>query len=122
MLELKLIPGSFTVCQVNDISEIQFDRQYVFVGKTEEELSLVCQTEDVPEYCNKREDGWKAFRVEGVLEFSLIGIIAGISKLLAEYQISIYVVSTYNTDYVFVKDQYFTRTIQILSEAGYRFI
>lgn len=89
------------------------------MGKTDQELSLVCRTQAVPELTVSREDGWKAFRVEGVLDFSLIGILAGISALLAEAKIGIFVVSTYNTDYVLTRQPDFERALETLRAGGY---
>ena len=66
-----------------------------------------------------REDGWRAFRIEGVLDFSLIGILAGISGILAENKIGIFVVSTYNTDYVLTKEESFERAMALLARHGY---
>ena len=64
-MELKKIDYNFSVCRVNDYSQTDFDSEYCFIGKTDEERSVVCVTTDVP--CNvvEREDGWKAFRIEG---------------------------------------------------------
>ena len=87
--------------------------------KTDEESSLVCRTEDVPDNITDREDGWKAFRIEGVLDFSLIGILAKISALLAENEIGIFVVSTFNTDYILVKSENYAKALNALEKAGY---
>ena len=69
-LKLKQIAYGFTVCTVADDSEIDLTREFCFVGKTDEEISLVCVTEETPEHTLQREDGWRAFRIEGVLDFS----------------------------------------------------
>ena len=81
----------------------------LFCGKTDEELSLVCLTKDVPAAAEPRDDGWKAFRIQGVLDFSLMGILSKLSGILAENHIGIFAVSTYNTDYILVKKENFTR-------------
>ena len=67
----------------------------------------------------EREDGWRAFRIEGVLDFSLIGILSKISTLLADAGIGIFAVSTFNTDYILTKAENFERALQILKERGY---
>lgn len=118
-MELKKIDHNFTVCKVESEKELNLTKEFYFVGKTDEEISLVCITEDVPENTVEREDGWKAFRIQGVLDFSMIGILSKISMILAENQIGIFVVSTYNTDYVLVKEEYFARAIELLEEKGY---
>lgn len=121
-INMKKISGDFTVCKVSDYSKTDLNAEYCFTGKTDEENSLVCLTADVP--CNviAREDGWKAFKIDGVLDFSLIGVISGISALLARNKIGIFVVSTYNTDYVFVKEEYYPKTLLVLADAGYNII
>ena len=93
---------------------------YLRTGKTDEEKSLVCLTEDVPSNVIEREDGWRAFRIEGVLDFSLIGILAKIATLLAEEEIGIFVVSTFNTDYVLVKEEQEQKALETLSRMGMR--
>ena len=84
-----------------------------------EEVSLVCRTEDVPENTTDREDGWRVMRFEGVLDFSLVGILSKVSNVLAEEKISIFVTSTYNTDYVLVKGNDLERAVKALEGAGY---
>ncbi len=66
-----------------------------------------------------REDGWRAFRIEGVLDFSLTGILSAISGILAENGIGIFAVSTYNTDYILVKAENLVKALDVLREAGY---
>ena len=117
-MKLKKINVSFSVCKVADYSKVNW-REFVFTGKTDEENSLVCETEYVPENVTEREDGWKAFRIEGVLDFSLIGILAKIAGILAEEHITIFVVSTFNTDYVFLKETDYERALSCLSKQGY---
>ena len=97
-----------------------FDSDFIFVGKTDNELSVVCPTADLPTNAACRKDGWRAFRIVGTLDFSLVGVIAKISSLLSESGIPVFVVSTYNTDYVLVKKENEARTIEVLSGAGYR--
>lgn len=118
-MELKIIPHSFTVCKVERLEPADLEGEFCFVGKTDEELSLVCLTERTPNDTLQREDGWRAFRIQGVLDFSLIGILAPIAELLAQNRIGIFAVSTYNTDYVLVKQENFEKAIQALMEAGY---
>ena len=93
--------------------------EYCFVGKTDEELSLVCLTSKVPQNTIEREDGWKAFRIQGILDFSLIGILAPIANILAENKIGIFAVSTYNTDYILVKQENFEKAATLLADNGY---
>jgi hypothetical protein len=67
-----------------------------------------------------REDGWRAFRIVGTLDFSLVGVIAKISSLLSESGIPVFVVSTYNTDYVLVKKENEIKALAVFNQAGYR--
>ena len=87
-IKLKIIEETFSVCKVKDYSEIDLQAAFVFVGSTDEEKSLVCPTRLVPANTTEREDGWRAFRIEGILDFSLIGILAKISTCLAENDIA----------------------------------
>ena len=118
-MELKRIDHKLTVCKVTDISDINMDADFYFIGKTDEELSLVCKTEDTPRNTVERDDGWRGFRIQGVLDFSLIGILAKLSGILAEHKIGIFAVSTYNTDYILVKEENYERALSVLSSEGY---
>lgn len=121
-MELKALNCDLTVCKVGSVSEIDLDRDLYFIGKTDEEISLVCRTEDTPPRTTERDDGWKGFRIQGVLDFSLIGILSKISGILAENKIGIFAVSTYNTDYILVKSESFGKALSVLSDAGYDII
>ena len=116
---LKRLPLDLSVCKLADASRIDLKKEFYFIGKTDEELSLVCETKDVPAGTAARDDGWKAFRIEGVLDFSLIGILSKISGVLADAGIGIFAVSTYNTDYVLVKAGNFEKALVELEKAGY---
>ena len=118
-MELKTIPYRFTVCKLMSVGDLPSGTDFCFTAKTDEEISLVCKTEDVPENTLVRDDGWKGFRIEGVLDFSLIGILSKISAILAENKVGIFAVSTYNTDYIFVKEENFDKAINALKDNGY---
>ena len=118
-MELKKIGHKLTVCKVTDISNIDLTADFYFIGKTDEELSLVCKTEDTPIKTFERDDGWRGFRIQGVLDFSLIGILSRLSGILAEHKIGIFAVSTYNTDYILVKEENFERALEVLASEGY---
>ena len=118
-MKLKRIHGSFTVCKPKDFSQINLNSDYCFLSKTDEELSLVCLTDNVPCNTESRDDGWRAFRIEGVLDFSLTGVLYGISAVLAKNKIGIFAVSTYNTDYILTKECDFENALAALSKAGY---
>ena len=118
----KKINQDFSVCQVKDYSLTNLDSEYCFIGKTNEEKSLVCITSEVPENTIQRDDGWKAFRIQGVLDFSLIGILAKVATVLADNGISIFAVSTYNTDYVLIKKENYQKALEVLQTAGYKIV
>lgn len=118
-MKIKKIHQDFTICQVEDYSLVNLDSAYSFIGKTEEEKSLVCITSDVPANVIQRDDGWKAFCIQGVLDFSLIGILSEIASVLADNNISIFAVSTYNTDYVLIKEENYQRGLDALQALGY---
>ena len=118
-MELKALPYALTVCRLADASEIDLKKDFYFLSRTDEEVSLVCRTEDTPANTAARDDGWRAFRIEGVLDFSLIGILSKISAILAENKIGIFAVSTYNTDYILIKEEHFDRAMRALAENGY---
>ena len=121
-MELKKLPFSFSVCQVRTAECIDLTAPFCFVGKTDEELSLVCPTEYVPEQTVAREDGWRGFRIQGVLDFSLIGILSKLSGILAQEKIGIFAVSTFNTDYILVKAENYEKALSVLSAEGYTIV
>jgi hypothetical protein len=121
-MELKILPWRLTVCKLSKIADIDWNGDFFFVGRTDEELSLVCKTEDTPSNTVERDDGWRGFRIQGVLDFSLIGILSRLSVVLAENKIGIFAVSTYNTDYILVKEEKLDRAREALIAAGYRVI
>ena len=118
-MELKCIDHKLTVCKVIAISDIDLSSDLYFIGKTDEEISLVCKTEDTPQNTVARDDGWRGFRIQGVLDFSLIGILAKLSGILAGHKIGIFAVSTYNTDYILVKEESFEKAMTVLAAEGY---
>ena len=91
-MTIKIIDETFSVCKVADYKGIDLSTPY---------------------------NGWKAFRIEGTLDFSLIGILADISKVLAQGKVGIFAISTYNTDYILTKSENFERAICLLQAAGY---
>lgn len=118
-MNIKKLNRDFTVCKLTDFSQVDLSAQYCFTGKSDEENSLVCLTEDTPSGTVNREDGWRAFRIEGVLDFSLIGILARIATVLADEKIGIFVISTFNTDYILVKKENEQKALRRLEQEGY---
>ena len=118
MLNLQILPQPLTVCKVADLSAFAMSGLY-FIGSTDAELSLVCETDRTPADTLAREDGWRAFRVVGTLDFSLTGILSRIATVLADEKIGIFAVSTYDTDYILVKRENLDRAAEALKRAGY---
>ena len=121
-MKIQILNDDFVVCKVNNISDKILKEDFVFIGKTDEELSLVCKSSLVPNDAQKVSNGWRAFRICGVLDFSLIGVLANISNLLSENNISIFAISTYNTDYILVKQMDFKKAINVLAAAGIEYV
>jgi len=118
-MELKKLDYTLTVCKVASECDIDLNKDFYFFGKTDEEYSLVCITEETPENTLERDDGWKGFRIQGKLDFSMIGILSRLAGILAESKIGIFAVSTFNTDYILVKEENFDRALKVLALAGY---
>lgn len=121
-MELKKLKEALTVCKVSSTESIDLNKDFYFIGKTDQEISLVCRTEDTPDNTTEREDGWRGFRIQGVLDFSLVGILSKLSGILAQNEIGIFAISTYNTDYILVKEENFERALAVLSAEGYAII
>ena len=117
-MQLKVLKNELSVCKLNDTRDLDLSKPFYFIGRTDEELSLVCDRLDVPSAATAREDGWRAFRIEGVLDFSLIGILAKLTGVLAERGIGLFAVSTYNTDYILVKRENLAPALAALEGAG----
>lgn len=119
MVELQWISAAMSVCRLKDFSAVNWEKPYVFAARTPDEYSLVCPTDCVPLNAQAREDGWRMMRVCGSMDFSLIGILAGLSGVLAQSGISIFAVSTYDTDYLLVKAEQSAQAEAALAAAGY---
>ena len=109
----------FTVCHVEDYSQIDIDQPYVFIGRTDLERSLVCPEGLVPSNAFEKEEGWCCFRIKGQLDFSLVGILAEISSSLAYEGISVFTVSTFDTDYIFVKQELYADALNVFILSGF---
>ncbi|MBQ6578776.1 MAG: ACT domain-containing protein [Bacteroidales bacterium] len=119
MYHIHVLSEEFSVCKLKDYSKVDINRPFVFTGSTDEEKSLVCPSRLVPPDATECSDGWRAFRIEGVLDFSLIGVLSRISSVLAENSIGIFAVSTFNTDYVFTRKEDFGKALEALAAKGY---
>ena len=120
-LRIRLLQGTYAVCQIKDTENILncFDEKDFFsITKTEDEISVVMLQDKISSDVKVEKD-WRILKVEGTLDFSLIGILAKISEILAKNSISIFVISTFNTDYILVKEEKVEKAILVLSKEGY---
>ena len=121
-MNIQRVAQHFTICKLADFSEFHPRKGFWFLAQTDEEISLVCDEADVPAQTLCRSDGWRAFRIEGTLDFSLVGILANLSALLARNGVGIFAVSTYNTDYILTKAEDYGRALEALCQAGYKIL
>ena len=121
-MQLQIIPGAFAVCKLPDATQVNLSDDFFFLSRTDEELSLVCREQLIPSNHTIAETGWSMFRVTGVLDFSLTGILSSLSGVLADAKIGIFAVSTYNTDYILVKTEQLPRAMEVLEAAGHIFL
>ena len=120
-LTLAVLAGTFALHRLPPTAEIPPDilRQSVFsVMRTPQELSLLVR-EEVPVTADKTEPGWRGLVIEGTLDFGLTGVLAAIAQVLAAAQVSIFALSTYDTDYIFVKADKLQLACEALRQAGY---
>ena len=118
---LAVLDGTFAIHRLPPTAEIPAEilHQSVFsVMRTPQELSLLVP-EEVPVVADKTEPGWRRLVVEGTLDFGLTGVLAAISQVLAAAKISIFALSTYDTDYIFVKADKLDSAWEALRQAGY---
>ena len=122
-MRLELLPELYAICQLDqsedrDISRIWRTTAPFAVIRAADELTLILRQSAAPQDA-RVEAGYRCFRVAGSLAFDVVGVIAAISSVLSAANIPIFVVSTYNTDYVFVKQEYLDTVISELADHGY---
>jgi len=127
-LTMKLLKDKYSVCRLDKNSIIPnwvMNGEFFSITKTEDELSIVCSQENLPnnmqhELANIQcEKDWRILKVEGPLDFSLVGILSSISSLMAKEKISIFALSTYDTDYILVKENNIDAAINVLIKNNY---
>lgn len=127
-LPLALLPGALAVCRLAPDAPVPAwalaSRPFSFVGRTPDELSLVVSEEALPEEGAREpglrvEAGWRAFVVRGPLPFDLVGVFAAMAGPLADAGLSIFAMSTFDTDYVLVKAADVARAREVLVAAGH---
>lgn len=121
-MKIQLLTQNFAICKVSDLPINLIEKDFYFISKTDEEISVVCPLEQLPNNTINITKTWKGFRVVGNLDFSLVGILSNISQVLAKNNISIFAVSTYNTDYIFVKQESLQNAVVALQNEGYEIV
>jgi hypothetical protein len=119
-LTLCVLPGTYAVCRLDNgvsMPEWATSGDFFSVTRTADELSVVCDQSLVPEDL-KCEGGWRCLKVQGPLDFGLTGVLASLSMPLAEAAITIFVISTYDTDYLMVKAADLEQASAVLEQAG----
>ncbi|GKX27689.1 amino acid-binding protein [Vallitalea longa] len=123
-LSLKLLKEKYVVCRLNENDKIPnwiMKSDFFSITRTLDELSIVCNQENIPDDIICEKD-WRILKIEGPLDFSLIGILASISTILARKKISIFAISTYDTDYILIKDKDINNAIETLVNDNYEVI
>jgi hypothetical protein len=124
ILTMKVLEGKFAVCRLNNnelIPEWARNSEFFSITKTSDELSIVCSQDSIPSEITCEKD-WRILKIEGPLDFSLIGILSSISTILAQRGIGIFAISTYDTDYILVKHKDINDAIDSLSSERYEII
>lgn len=124
ILTIRLLEEKYGVCRLNNnesIPEWIKNSDFFSITKTFDELSIVCLEKDIPDEV-KCEKEWRILKVEGQLDFSLVGILSSISTILAKSGISIFAISTYDTDYILVKEKDVDNAMKALIKNKYEII
>jgi hypothetical protein len=125
-MKLKILDGLYSVTQYltgsNTAPLVKKYSLFLSVTVTDDEISVVSLEEEVvPGYQNV-DQGWKAFKFDEILDLSMTGIVSNISSLLAREGISLFTISTFQTDYVFVKEYHLEKAAQVLRRNGYEIV
>lgn len=123
-MQLEILDNKLKVVKLNTnetVPEVVFKQEFYSITKTNEELSIVVD-EDINISSDIVEYNWRAMKIVGTLDFSLIGILSRISTILAQAEISIFAISTYNTDYILLKANKLEKAIEVLKQNNYEII
>ena len=123
-MKLALLPLSLAICRLAPDTEIPTwalqNRSLLSITHTDDELSIVCPTSVVPQGV-RTETNWRAIRVQGPLDFSLTGILVSLAAPLASANIPLFAISTFDTDYILVKEQQIAHARSVLEQSGHTF-
>lgn len=118
-MQLQLLNDKFCICKIDSVKQADLQSDFFFIAKTDEEISLVCKEANAPKNCIKIDKTWRGMRIVGTLDFSLVGVLSDISAVLAKAGAPIFAVSTYDTDYILIKQEYLDKALGALQESGY---
>jgi hypothetical protein len=121
-LTLSILPDKLAICRLPPNAMVPIWASggvLLSITRTADELSIVCPEAGVPEDV-LADRGWRCFKVEGPLALSLTGVLASLLNPLAEARINIFALSTFDTDYLLVKEDKVSRAAEILIQAGHR--
>jgi hypothetical protein len=121
-MHLEAVQIRLAVCRLDAGSAVppwvDRSREFTSVTRTKDELSVVCAFDHVPEGV-PMEGPWRAFRVKGPIVMTLIGVVAALANPLADAGISIFAISTFETDYILVHEPDFDAAVSALTQAGH---
>lgn len=121
-LTLSLLSDRYAICRLEPGAPTPGwanSGAFVSITRTDDELSIVCPEANVLESV-KADRGWRCFKVEGPLDLSLTGVLASLANPLAEARINIFAISTFDTDYLLVKEDNVPRASEVLIRTGHR--
>lgn len=118
-MRLERLPLELTICKVPSLDEVTTGEGFLVLAVTDNEISVVCETDHTPARTLERADGWQGLRVCGSMDFSLVGVLAELSGILADHGIPLFCVSTFDTDYILVRTPDVDRAIDSLRNAGH---
>lgn len=121
-MKIEVLEEDFVVCKIESFDEVSMHDKYSFLTKEDQNISLICTDRYCPSKTLGIQKNYRAIKIEGNLEFNSVGVIAKLSSLLALNDISILSVSTFTTEYIFVKNAKLSKAVDVLKANGYELI
>ena len=123
-LKFRRLAATFAICRLAPDAPFPASiatAPFISITRTAEELSIVCSVDQIPQNA-KCESPWTCFKLEGPFPFSLTGVLASFVDPLAQNAIPIFAISTFDTDYVLVKEESAASALKTLQAAGHELI
>lgn len=119
-MKMRQVKGEFSIGRFDPDTDFKplYSRNFCSITRTPEEVTIVCESDLLPFGYQKREDGWACLQVEGIMDFDLTGILSKIAGSLANAEISLFAISTFDTDYVLVKAKTLAKARRALESSG----